>query len=113
MGYASRSVTVSVPPGDQTIPLTPGGTLLIHSRASALMSARLLDSSGHAYMVSVAGRGGFGQQASFQIDPSPGATTLNNVAAGTYTLQVLDKSGAVTSSTTVKVDDGVQTEVTI
>lgn len=113
MGYASQSVTISVPPGERTIALTPGGTLLIHSKASTLVSARLMDSSGHAYPVSISGRGGFGAQSSFQIDPSPGATTLNNIAAGTYTLQVLDRTGAVTASTTVTINDGAQSEVAI
>src|SRR5207237_9339121 len=46
--YATRIVTLSSP-SQQTIGLTPGGTLVIHSSNSAARRAQLLDASGLPY----------------------------------------------------------------
>jgi hypothetical protein len=99
MGYASKVMTVSSP-SSITVALTPGGTLAIHSRSSTPLRARLIDSRGAVY------RG-------MTIDPSPMTTTINNVASGSYTLQVLDNTGAVISSAPVTVIDGQQADVNI
>jgi protocatechuate 3,4-dioxygenase beta subunit len=105
MGYASRMVSVTAP-SDQIVALTPGGTLVIRSKASTTQRARLVDGSGNVYMRSFA-------QSTFMLDPSPGATTINNIAGGVYRLEILDSRDAVVNTTAVTVVDGQQVEVAI
>jgi hypothetical protein len=65
------------------------------SKASTQLRARLLDASGAVYR-------------NFTLDASPLTTTLNTVAAGNYTLQRLDSSGAVVNTIPITVVDGQQ-----
>jgi hypothetical protein len=102
-GYATRSLTV-VSPSQPTIGLTPGGTLVIKSSRSALQRARLVDGAGQGVYVRF-------RSTYFTIDGSPGVTTLQNVAPGTYTLQVLSTGDVVLSSTQVTVVEGQSVEV--
>ena len=81
MGYAPRTVTITSP-SEPTVALTPGGTVVLRSKSSTLLRARLVDSNGMPYT-----RGPF-RNPIFTIDPSPGVTTLNNIAGGTYQLQI-------------------------
>jgi hypothetical protein len=93
-GYASKIVTVSSP-SQLTVGLTAGGTVTFRSKASTQLRARLLDASGAVYR-------------NFTLDASPLTTTLNTVAAGNYTLQLLDSSGAVVNTIPITVVDGQQ-----
>ncbi|MCU1246413.1 MAG: hypothetical protein JWN02_2323, partial [Acidobacteria bacterium] len=106
MGYATSSVTITAP-GKQSVGLTPGGTIVVQSKATERRQGRLVDGSGQPYP-----RSPFSRDGSFGLEASPGATTIQNVAPGTYTLQVLDK-GAVVSQTTVTVIEGqtAQTQI--
>jgi len=106
MGYATSSVTVTAP-GKQTVGVTPGGTIVVQSKATDRRVGRLVDAAGQPYQ-----RGPFMRDGNFGLEASPGATTLQNVAPGTYTLQVLQK-GAVVGQTTVTVIEGqtAQTEL--
>ena len=99
MGYASKVMTLSSP-SSITVALTPGGTLMVRSRASTQVRGRLVDANGAIY------RG-------VNIDPSPMTTTINNIAAGSYTLQVMDNTGAVINSVPVTIVDGQQAVIDI
>ena len=92
MGYANKIVNVTSP-SQITVTMTPGGSLIVHSNSSKSQRMRLIDSNGAVYRV-------------FNADPSPLTTTVNNVAGGTYTLQVLDSSGNVINTIPVTVIDG-------
>ena len=107
-GYATQTITVSSP-SNATVRMSPGGTVVISSRYNTTMRARLVDSSGMAYA-----RGGFGGGGGvFTIDPSPGVTTLQNIAAGAYHLDLLGSGDQVTKSFTLTVNDGQQTAVEV
>lgn len=103
--YASRSVTITSP-GSHSIGLTPGGSILVRSRGSELRRARLMGADGREYS-----RGFFNPI--FTIDPSPGVTQLDNVAPGSYTLQILGPSNEVLGSETVVVQEGQRSVVEI
>jgi len=100
-GYAPRTLTGVASPSRQTVTMSPGGTLLIRSSANAQLRARLIDANGIPY-----GRNPFGVSGVFQIPASPGVYTLQNVAAGTYTVQILDNADQVSKSVAVTVIDG-------
>jgi len=100
-GYAPRTLTGVASPSRQTVAMSPGGTLLIRSGANTQLRARLIDGNGIPY-----GRNPFGVAGVFQIPPSPGVYTMQNVAAGNYTLQILDNADQVTKSVAVTVIDG-------
>ena len=104
-GYASQTVTISAP-STQTVALTPGGTLVVHSQATIPLTFRLRDSSGNIYTR------GFGQQ-TYPLNPSPGTTTITNIAGGLYRLETLDRSSNVMNTTTVTVVEGAQVDVAI
>ncbi len=104
MGYAPQVVNV-ISPSTQTVALTPGGTLLLRSKGSAPQRVRLVDPNGAFYPR--------GMNGIFTIDPAPLTTTLNNVAAGNYTLQVLDTAGNVTNTIPVTVVQGQQNVVDV
>jgi hypothetical protein len=92
IGYASITINVSAP-GRQTVALTPGGTLLISSTSDAFVRARLVGPTGQPYLM-------------FRLDPAPGQTRVANVAAGNYTLQVIDDDNRVVRATQVTVGEG-------
>ena len=105
MGYAPLTMTITSP-SSPTAGMTPGGTILVQSKGSDLRRARLLAADGKPYA-------SFGPGI-FMVDPSPGVTTLRNIAPGTYTLQILGSDGnEVTASTTVTVVEGQQATVQI
>ena len=99
MGYANKLVTVTAP-SQITVALTPGGTLVLRSKSSTQQRARLVDSSGAIYR-------------NVTLDPSPLTTTINNVAGGTYTLQVLDGANIVVNTIPVTVVDGQQNVIDV
>jgi protocatechuate 3,4-dioxygenase beta subunit len=99
MGYALRTLTITAP-SQQTVALTPGGTLLIRSKSSGTRRGRLIDGAGTLYFASQ-----FNNAGTFRILET-GTTTLNNVAAGHYRLDVLDDRDQVTKSIEVDVIEG-------
>ena len=103
-GYATQTISM-MSPSQKTIPLTPGGTLLIHSSSSSLMRGRLIASSGAVYSRPFDREGVFG---------IAGATTqVSNVQADNYKLEVLGTNGSVTKTIDVRITDGGVTNVDI
>jgi protocatechuate 3,4-dioxygenase beta subunit len=100
MSYAPRTLLVSSP-SDQTVALTPGGSLLIHSKSSDPLRGRLIDANGFPYFASQ-----FNPTGSFPILASPGTTTQQYVAPGHYRLDVLDKNDRVVKSIEIDVMEG-------
>lgn len=92
--YAPRSVSFTAP-STQTVTLTPGGTILLQSKHSARRGYRLLDAGGMPYPR-------FGQPVSSR-ELLPGTLPLEQIAPGTYTVQLLDDGGAVVNSQQVLV----------
>jgi len=98
-GYAPVSLTVTAP-GEQTVALTPGGTIVVSSSSDTFAFVRIVDAAG------VPLRFGPGASADlFRVDPAPGQTRINNVAAGNYTLQLL-VNGSMLRSVSVTVREG-------
>jgi protocatechuate 3,4-dioxygenase beta subunit len=104
-GYAPRTMTITAP-SEQNVALSPGGSLLVRSKASTMVMARLIDAAGNTYT-----RGPFAAPM-IQLNPTPGTTLVPNIVSGVYTLQVLD-GDRVVKSTTVNIVDGQQVEVSI
>ena len=103
-GYAGRNVTFQSP-STQSVALTPGGTLLIRSQHSEPRLVRLLDASGTPMW-----RYGM-TPPSRQLLATPATTTLENVAAGTYTLQLLGPNETIADSKQVTVQEGRATTI--
>jgi protocatechuate 3,4-dioxygenase beta subunit len=97
MGYAPRTMTM-VSPSQQTVALTPGGSIAIVSKANGIRRAQLIDSTGQPFLRPNS-RGPV-----FTIDQ--GTTTLQYVTAGSYTLQILNDKDQVTASVSVVVVEG-------
>ncbi|HSY47283.1 MAG TPA: carboxypeptidase regulatory-like domain-containing protein [Thermoanaerobaculia bacterium] len=97
--YAAQTLSMSSP-SQQTIRFSPGGTLVLHSRSTTVVQYRLVDSSGTPYGMNSFSMGVNNLQ--------PGATTLNNVPAGHYQLQVLNNTNGVTRTVEIDVVDGQQ-----
>lgn len=91
-GYAPRSMVVSSP-SQQTVTLTPGGSITIRTKSQTPLRARLLDAVGLPY---------FGETV-FTI---VAFYTRQNVAPGEYRLQLLDDNEVVKSTMTVSVREG-------
>lgn len=100
-GYASRQMSIQSPMA-QTIALSPGGTVEVRSRHNTPMRIRLIDSNGLPYPRSSA------------FMPSrelpPGTLTWTNIAAGRYTLQLLNGEAVVDSKQIVVVEGQTVTE---
>ena len=106
MGYASRNIRFQSP-SVQTVPMTPGGTLLIRSKHSDRRRIRLIDANGIPYQR-------FGSAPpSRDLLPRPGTTTVLSVAPGGYTLQLLGEDDALLDSKQVSVQEGQSTETEI
>jgi hypothetical protein len=96
-GYALQTVSMSSP-SQQTVRFSPGGTIVLHSKESTPRRARLLDASGVAYGMNPVSQGIFSLP--------PGTMPLNNIAAGHYSLQILDNTDRVTKTVEIDVVDG-------
>jgi hypothetical protein len=97
--YAPQTVSMSSP-SQQTVSFSPGGTLVLHSKDSTVRRARLIDSAGVVHGLNPISQG---------ISPlPPGTSQINNIAAGHYTLQILDNTDRVTKSVEIDVVDGQQ-----
>jgi large repetitive protein len=103
-GYAPRNVSATSP-STQTVALTPGGTLTIHAKGAQRGRALLIDASGVPYP-----RLGM-RPATIDLFPNPGATILNHVAPGTYTLQLLGPNDVPVTSKQVVIGDGALVDV--
>lgn len=103
-GYAPKSVTL-MSPSTQTISLTPGGSIMLHSKSAAPLRVVLVDSNGTPYV------------RPYSSDPAMvvpiGDTRLPNVAPGQYTLQVMGVDGSGGSSQTVVVVEGQEAIVNV
>ncbi|HXG58821.1 MAG TPA: carboxypeptidase regulatory-like domain-containing protein [Thermoanaerobaculia bacterium] len=99
-GYAPRTVVLSSP-SRQTIDLSPGGTLIVRSKAATARRGRLLDPSGQPY---------YPRNPFFVLDANPGLMTFQNVAPGTYTLQILGDGNTVVDAKSVTVVEGRTTQ---
>jgi hypothetical protein len=87
-------------PGEQTVALTPGGTIVVSSSSDTFAFVRVVDAAGLPL------RFGPGTAAElFRVDPAPGQTRIANIPAGTYTLQLL-AGGNVLRSASVTVREG-------
>ncbi|HEX6640112.1 MAG TPA: carboxypeptidase-like regulatory domain-containing protein, partial [Thermoanaerobaculia bacterium] len=96
-GYAPRSISFQSP-STQTVMMSPGGTLEVRSQHNNAMRVRLIDANGQPYPRF----GGF--PPTRELLPSPGTTTLSNIAAGVYTLQLLNGEAVVDSKRVVVVE---------
>lgn len=103
-GYATQVVPITSP-AKQTIGLTPGGNLVIRSKSSTQQRGRLVMADGQTYPR------GMDSLGIFMVDPSPGVTTVTNVAPGVYQLQLLDANERVLNSVQVVVRDGSAQQV--
>lgn len=103
-GYAPRSVSFTSP-STQTVPLTPGGTIVVQSKHSTRRRIRLIDATGSAYPR-------FGQRP-YSYELPPGTLPIDNVATGVYTLQLLsdDESVAATQQVVVREGETVRVEI--
>jgi uncharacterized GH25 family protein len=98
-GYAPRTLTV-VAPGEETIALTPGGTIIVSSSSDAFAFLRIIDAAGLPI------RFGPGPAAgTIRVDPAPGQTRIANVTPGTYLVQLV-VDGNVLRSAPVTVREG-------
>jgi len=104
MGYAPKVISVASP-SEITVAMAPGGTLVLRSKSSSQQRVRLIDPNGAIYPR--------GQNGIFLLDPRPLTTTLNNIAGGTYTLQVLNSADQVVNSIPITVVDGQQNVVDV
>jgi protocatechuate 3,4-dioxygenase beta subunit len=105
-GYATQTLTLTSP-SQQTVGLTPGGTLTVRSSANVRRVIQLVDSSGQLY-----DRYSFGNS-SRTLDPAPAVVTLPNLVPGAYTLQVLDDRGQLAGTTQVTIVEGQTTDTAI
>jgi 5-hydroxyisourate hydrolase-like protein (transthyretin family) len=107
MNYAPRNISFQSP-STQSVALSPGGSLQVMSKHNVPRRVRLLDANGIAYP-----RYAWSITQARDLLPSPAATTYTNVAAGSYTLQLVDENNNVLESKQVVVQDGQTSTVEI
>ncbi len=103
-GYATSTARLTSP-SKQTVSMTPGGTIAVQSKHSIVRRMRLLDSSGMPYPRTS------WTPASREL--LPGTVPINNVAPGSYTLQLLNDHDSVVDTQQVMVREGETTRVTL
>lgn len=102
-GYAPRNFSIQSP-SIQSVALSPGGTLQVRSKHDGAVRIRLLDANGIPYWR-------FSNMLpSRELLPTPGTTTFSNVAAGTYTMQLLENEAVVDSKRIVVTEGQTVTE---
>lgn len=105
--YASQSLRASVPRQEELrIALTPGGTLIVHTDRAAGDLVKLILPNGEEYV-----RCQCNGIAEIRLTGS--TTTIDHVAPGTFTMQVLDASGRVKTSYPVTIAEGKTTTAEI
>jgi protocatechuate 3,4-dioxygenase beta subunit len=95
--YAPQTISMSSP-SEQTVRFSPGGTVILHSRASGSRRFRMIDSAGVPYGMNPISQG--------ILTLLPGTMPLNNVTAGHYRLEILDDTDRVTKTVEIEVIDG-------
>jgi hypothetical protein len=106
VAYAPRSMTI-VAPGEQTVALTPGGTIVVSSSSESAAALRIIDAAGQPVHFGPGPAAGM-----IRLDPAPGQTRIANVAAGTYTLQIVDGGKVLRSAlVTVREAETVSTKL--
>ncbi|MFN2443425.1 MAG: carboxypeptidase regulatory-like domain-containing protein [Thermoanaerobaculia bacterium] len=105
-GYASERIQFSVPGSALAVALRPGGSIRIDSSAASSVRARLLDQTGQPRQSGMWDPRG-------EMMLRPGSTSIENVAPGIYTLEILDAAGAVTNRKQVNVVEGQLSVVSI
>jgi large repetitive protein len=98
-GYAPQTLTIAAP-GERTVGLTPGGTIVVSSSSETSAFVRITDAAGQPVRLGPGAAGGM-----FRVDPAPGQTRIANVAAGSYILQLI-AAGNVLRSAPVTVREG-------
>jgi len=106
MGYGTRSVTLRSP-ATETVSLSPAARLVIRSSHSARQAYRLVDAGGTQYP-----RYSEQPQPNY-LNPSPGTTIVDNIAGGTYTLQILGDNNTVIGSKQIVIGNGQTLDVEI
>jgi hypothetical protein len=102
-GYGTRTVPVTAPSQGTRLGLTPGGTLVIDSARPLNGRARLLLPDGEEYVQCWC-------NGLSRIDLHGRRTTVENVAAGSYTLEVTEDDRAVATRPVV-IREGEKTTV--
>src|SRR5437764_1341475 len=97
--YAPHTVA-AVAPGEQTIGLTPGGTIVVSSNSETSAFLRIIDVGGQILRLGPGPVVGM-----FRADPAPSQTRIPNVAQGTYLLQLV-VDGNVLRSAPVTIREG-------
>lgn len=105
-GYGTRIVSVQSP-GAQRIALGPAARIAVHSKHSDRLRVRLLDAGGRPYPRWSAA------PMPMPLNASPGTTFIDEVAGGSYTLQLVGEGGVVMDSKPVNVNDGQTLDVEI
>jgi protocatechuate 3,4-dioxygenase beta subunit len=106
-GYASQSVRVSVPhQGELRMALTPGGTLIIRTDRVSDDLVKLVMPNGEEYVRCQC-------NGIAEIRLTGTTTTVEHVAPGNYTMQVIDERGLVKTSYPVTIAEGKTTEAEI
>jgi len=103
--YAPQTISMSSP-SQQTVRFSPGGTVVLHSRDSSARRYRMVDSSGVTYGINSFSQGIF--------PLPPGTTLLNNITAGHYRMEIIDRtSDRVLKTVEIDVVDGQQRDVDV
>ncbi|HEX2834024.1 MAG TPA: carboxypeptidase regulatory-like domain-containing protein [Thermoanaerobaculia bacterium] len=103
--YASQSMRTAVPRGGELrFALTPGGTLLVQSERALGELVKLILPGGEEYVRCQC-------NGIAEIRLTGKTTTIDHVAPGSYTMQVLDENHAIRGSYPVTVTEGQTTTV--
>ena len=106
-GFASQSRHVALPfQGELSFALTPGGTLIVRSDRKSSDLVKLIHPNGEEYVRCQC-------NGIAEIRLSGTVTTIENVAPGNFTMQVLDAKGRVMASYPVTVTEGATTTAEI
>jgi hypothetical protein len=106
-GYASQSARASVPyQGELRFALTPGGTLIVRTDRPSADLVKLVLPNGEEYVRCQC-------NGIAEIRLTGTATTIQHVAPGNYTMQVLDERGLVKTSHPVTIAEGQTTQMEI
>ena len=102
--YASQTVRTTIPGPEVRVALTPGGTVIIHAAPDAKKKVRFVLPNGEEYV-----RCYCNGIAEIRLDGA--VTRVENVAPGSYRMEVLDGAGKVEQTHPVVVIEGQPTSV--
>ncbi|PYQ28413.1 MAG: hypothetical protein DMF56_16525 [Acidobacteria bacterium] len=102
-GYASQSIRATVPSnGELRLALTPGGNLIVHTDKPSNDLVKLVMPSGEEYVRCQC-------NGIAEIRLTGTTTTIDHVAPGRYTMQVLDAQGRIKTGYPVAIGEGQTT----